>query len=164
LQPFFYRNSGPIELALWKTEKPNYCFFILEGSDSLRGSGDFPSQFHGQPSFDSLASVEPEPALEKGRAEKPTALIPVRIFLAPASPAGAQAESTDGKNSPIHLGSTDPKIKTQGGKKIMKQKVLALLAGAVLLLTLAAGCGGSGGGTSSGGGGTTSGNVSASAE
>ena len=86
--------------------------------------------------------------------------------MAPAPPAGNENEKAIGANLPIQLGSTDPIIKTQGGKKIMKQKVLALLAGAVLLLTLAVGCGGSGGGTSSGGsgGGTTSGNVSASAE
>jgi hypothetical protein len=92
------------------------------------------------------------------------------IPYGPRPPAGNENEKAIGANLSIHLGSTDPIIKTQGGKKIMKQKVLALLAGAFLLLILAVGCGGSGGGTSSGssggsgGGGTTSGNVNASAE
>jgi hypothetical protein len=97
---------------------------------------------------------------------------PLPLYLsdcvAPASAAGARPDGTDGKNSLFQLGSTDPKIKTQGGKKTMKQKMLALAAVAILLLTLAAGCGGSSSsGSSSGGssgGGTTSGNVSASAE
>jgi len=84
--------------------------------------------------------------------------------VAPASAAEARPDGTDEKNGLFHWGSTDPIIKTQGGKKIMKQKMLALAAVAILLLTLVAGCGGSSSGSSSSGGGTTSGNVSGSAE